>query len=349
MPNGTICQLVKLPVVIGDIVTSVTVDNVTCLDEQAKKIDHIDVVVRDLEGEPIFGGTPPAHANNPENFYPGYHPANCNSPKATFHVGEAVCGPRELKGIRIHGTIHKQIYYVDKHDDVRHLGEDISFTKVIDVRPALIVMNPNNIEIDFRNVDLQVDFDLHKSNRIQQIATISLVIKVVEETQLFISIFPDGCDTATLGIQDSFEDFTGNIPTNWQGENVAPNPNGRTGQAVELGFCPTRPASLVRSVPDVVGGQSYELAFWARSLQKMMNPCAFTLMAQIMYLDASGNPINSVNQTIRSQDLSDTYQPFRISGVAPEGTTSAMLSFVFTPESSNTCAALIDDLTFSPV
>ncbi|GAB6179080.1 hypothetical protein JCM14036_03990 [Desulfotomaculum defluvii] len=351
MPNGTVCQLVNLPVVIGDVVASVTVENVTCLDEQAKKVDHIDVMVRDLEAEPIFGRTiAPDTAGGTANAYPNNHPSFCYSPKTTLHVGEAVCGPRELKGVRIHGTIHKQIYYVDKHDDVRHLGEDIDFTKVIDLNPPLIILHPNNIDIDLRNVELQVDFDLHKSNRIQQIATVSFLIKIVEDTQMFVSIFPNGCEpTATLGIQDTFDDFIGNLPTNWQGENVGPNPSGRTGQAVELGVCPTRPASLARNVPDIVGGQTYALTFWARSLEKMADPCCFTLLAQIIFLDASGNPIDTVRQTIRSQDLSDTYRQFSISGTAPEGTTAAMLGFVFTPESYNTCSVLIDDLTFAPV
>ena len=95
-------------------------------------------------------------------------------------------------------------------------------------------------------------------------------------------------------------------------------------------------------------GQSYELTFWARSLEKMTDPCCFTLLAQVMFLDASGNPISTVDQTIHSQDLSDTYRQFRITGTAPEGTASATIGFVFTPEPHNTCSVLMDDLVFAP-
>lgn len=335
MPNGTICQLVKLPLVVGELVDSITVENVTCLDEQAKKVDHIDVVVRDLEADPVF--TSPSQ--------------NCNSPKASIHFGAPICG-RELRRIHIQGTVHKQIYYVTKDDDVRHLGEDVEFSETITLNPPLLINHPQNVEIDFRDVDVNASFDL-RHTRINQVVDISFTLKIVEQTQLYALIYPNGCtpsDTATLGIQDeSFEDWIGNVPANWEGVNVAPNPNGRTGQAAALGACPTLPASLSRNITDVLAGANYQLTFWARSIEIVGDPCSFRLVAQMRFLDASGNVLSTVDQTITAQELNNTYRQFTLNGTAPAGTTSALIGFIFTPDAWNTCAALIDDLSFGQV
>lgn len=339
MPNGTSCQLVNLPLVVADVVDSVSVDNVLCLDEQAKKVDHIDVVVRDLEADPVY--TAPTSEGV------------CNSPKATFHFGDPDCQnqQREIRKINIHGTVHKQIYYVNKDDHVRHLGEDVEFSKSITLKPPLIVNSPQNVEIDFRDVDVELSFDMPRHNRIHQVADVSFTLKIVEDTQLYVVTFPNGCEaTATLGIQDEgFEEWLGNTPVNWESVNVGPNPNGRTGQAAQLGVCPTLPASLARNIPDVLAGANYQMTFWARSIEVLGDPCGFRLVAQIMFLDASGNVLGTAEQTINAQDLNNNYRQFTVNGTAPEGTTSAMLGFVFTPENWNTCSALIDDLTFGQV
>lgn len=340
MPNGTVCQLVKLPVVVGEVVDSVTVESVTCPPEPAKKVDHIDVVVRDLEADPVF--TAPTREGV------------CNSPKATVHFGDPQCEnqPREIRKINVHGTVHKQIFYVDKEDNVRHFSEDINFIKTVTLSPPLIVLEPQNVEIIFRNVDVDVSFELPRPNRIQQVVGVSFTLKIIEQTQLFVSIFPKGCEpTATLGIQDEvFEDWIGNCPAQWQCVNVCPNPNGRTGQAAQLGCCPTQPASMSHNVPDVLPGTAYELTFWARSIEVPRDPCDFTLVAQILYLDAAGSPTGTVQQTITSQQLNDTYRQFRVNGTpVPEGTVSATVGFIFTPQPWNTCAALIDDVTFGQV
>ncbi|GAB6159190.1 hypothetical protein JCM39194_23900 [Desulfotomaculum varum] len=339
MPNGTVCQLVKLPVVVGETVGSVTVDNVTCPPETVKKVDHIDVVVRDLEADPVF--TAPTKDGV------------CNSPKATVHFGDPQCGnqPREIRKINIHGTVHKQIYYVDKNDDVRHMSEDIDFTKTVTLSPPLIVLEPQNVEISFRNVEVNVSFDLPRPSRIQQVVDVSFTLKIVEQTQLYVSVFPNGCEpAATLGIQDeAFEEWLGNCPVLWQCDNVCPSPYGRTGQAAQLGCCPTLPAAMSRTIPDVLPGAAYELTFWARSVEVPRDPCHFTMTAQIQFLDAGGNPTGTAQQTVSSQQLNDTYRQFRVNGTAPAGTAAATVSFTFTPQPWNTCAVLIDDLSFGQV
>ncbi|AEF92955.1 hypothetical protein Desca_0050 [Desulfotomaculum nigrificans CO-1-SRB] len=335
MPNGTTCQLVKLPLVIGEQPASVTVDNVTCLDEQAKKVDHIDVVVRDLEADAVFSGP---H---------GTRAVPC-PPKATKHFG-APCptGPATIRSVNVHGTIHKQIYFVNKDDQVRHMGEDVPFTKAVTIEPPIEVMDPGNLEIDFRNVTLDIDFQLPRPTKIQQVATVSFVLKFVEQRQLWVAVCP-AVPGATAGIQDeSFENWIGNTPALWQSNNVCPNPNGRSGLAAALGCCPTLPAALSQNIADVAAGTTYELTFWTRSIEVPRDPCGFTLQAQIMFSDALGNVIDTRSQAISSQQLSpNNYSQFRISGTAPAGTNSAMVAFSFTPETWNTCAALIDDATF---
>ncbi|WP_238472988.1 hypothetical protein [Desulforamulus profundi] len=71
---------------------------------------------------------------------------------------------------------------------------------------------------------------------------------------------------------------------------------------------------MSRNVPDVLPGTAYELTFWARSIEVPRDPCDFTLVAQILYLDAAGNPTGTVQQTITSQQLNDTYRQFRVNG-----------------------------------
>lgn len=337
MPNGTICQLVKLHLVVGEQVASLTVENVTCPDEQVKKVDHIDVVVRDLEATPVF--TSPLAGE-------------CTSPKETVHFYDPTCTqPSILRRITVTGTIHKQVYYVNRNDDVRHMPEDIPFTRTINISPPITVLNPNNVEIDFRNVDIDLSSDLMGHNKIRQVATVSFLIKVMETRQLWaILCIPPGPNGPVLGIEEeTFEEWIGDCPALWDCVNVCPKPEGRTGLAAALGCCPTLPASLVRTVADIVGGTTYELGFWIRSLKISAPVCEFTVVAQQMFLDAAGNVLSTAQETITANQLNATYRPFRFTGTAPEGTASVMISFIFTPQPWNGCAALIDDVTFGPV
>lgn len=336
MPNGNHCQLVKLHLVAGEQVASINVENVICPDEQVKKVDHIDVVVKDLKADPIF--TSPAQAGGP-----------CPSPKDTVHFYDPTCTqPMVIRRINVSGTIHKQVYYVNRNDDVRHMPEDIPFTRSININPPITILNPNNVEIDFRNVDVDLTAELMGHNRIRQNVNVSFLVKVLETRQLWAIICapPNG---PVLGIEEeTFEDWIGDCPALWDCVNVCPSPKGRTGLGAALGCCPTLPASLLRTVPGIVAGTTYELTFWARSKQTGKNPCDFTLVAQFMFLDGTGNLIQTVQETVTAQQLNDTYRQFRFAGTAPQGTGSVMVGFVFTPQPWNTCMAIIDDVSFGP-
>lgn len=362
MPNGfTGCVLVKLPIVIADIVDSITVDNVTCLEEQAKKVDHIDVRVEDLEADPVYGG--PVVSPN----------SICTSPKATVHFGDPVCGPRELKSITVHGNIHKQIYYVNRDDDVRHMGEDVPFTKSVKLNPPLLIDNPGNVDIEFKDVDVDVDFELPRASRIQQVATVSFTLKITEDQQLFIQtcIPTEGLIGQQVLANTGFEAFTGCILAVWQQNNVAPGQPGRNGGfSVGLGGppagvngngngCtanPANPASLVQQIPAEVlrPGLRYQFCFYAQEV----SPAApgpttdYTLTARVVFRDAAGNPINSAAVTSLTEgDINSAWKQVCVtSNAAPEGAVSGTVEIEFTPVTpefgaANGAYVLIDDAT----
>lgn len=362
MPNGfTGCVLVKLPIVIADVVDSITVDNVTCLEEQAKKVDHIDVSVRDLEADPVFSG--PISGN------PGHV---CTSPKATVHFGEPVCGTRELKSITIHGEIHKQIYYVNREDDVRHMGEDIPFTKTVKLNPPLVITNPNNIDIDFKDVDVDVSFELPRASRIMQSTTVSFTLKITEDQQIYIAtcLPTDGLVGQQVLQNTGFEAFTGCVLNVWQQSNVAPGQPGRNGGfSVGLGGppangatgCTANPAevaSLVQQIPPEVirPGLRYEFCFYVQEIAPtLIGPVTdYTLEARVVFRDAAGNPVNSAAvQTIQDENINSTWKQVCLtSNPAPEGAVSGTVELLFTPNNpqfgaANGAYVLIDDATLT--
>ena len=345
MPNGTLpldCVLVKLPIVLADVPGSISVDNVTCLEEVARKVDHIDVVVRDLEADPHFTTE-----------------VGCNSPKATIHFGEPQCGPSFIRSITIHGEIHKQIYYVNKDDDVRHMAEDIPFTKNIVLNPPLPVSNPGNVDIDFRNVDVNVDFELPRASRIQQVATISFVLKITEDQQVFIRVCPspDQICGPELVADPSLENWLGdNTPVAWSASNVVRSDTAHTGTySAQLGDNRQESANLSQTINATFAraGLNYRMCFWARSVapeaQIGTQANQFTLTAELVFFDANGNRLAGSTVTRTGTELSNGWQQICAQNVtAPEGTALALVSFLFEPNNvqpPNGSAVLIDDVS----
>lgn len=344
MPNGITqvgnCVLVKLPIVIADIPGSVNVDNVTCLDEQAKKVDHIDVVIRDLEADAVFSGP---H---------GTRAVPC-PPKATKHFGEPCPpGPSTIRSINVHGTVHKQIYFVNRDDDVRHMAEDVPFTKNIHLRPPLEVENPNNISIDFRDVDVNADFQLPRATRIQQNITINFVLKVTEDQQIWIQTCPPpetipGRElVANAGLEDWINATT---PAIWSASNVARSDAAHSGQfAALLGSNVTNPAALSQRLdPTVVRpGLQYTLCFWARIFtpQTIGGTPNFALTAQLAFYDEAGNRIGTAPVNVAG--LTTNYVQFCSNATTPpNGTSFAQVEFSFQPGPNNNSGVLIDDVS----
>lgn len=364
MPNGNSnglpfggCVLVKLPIVIADIVDSIKVDNVTCLDEMAKKVDHIDVRVEDLEADPVWSGP---ITGNP-------HHKPCTSKKATFHPYDKECGVRKLKSVNIHGNIHKQIYYVNRDDQVRHMSEDIAFTENIEPDADIFVDNVDNVDFEFKNVDIDVSFHLPRATRIQQHTTVSFTLKISEDQQLFIqTCIPDsGLIGTQLLSNASFETFTGcQLSDGWGQSNAAAGQPGRNnGYSVGLGGQLQNPggtgtpcqvsageqASIFQNIPSAAlrPGLVYEFCFWARDNANGQIGIVenYNLEARIRFLDANGQTINSVQTERRSfsQITNNWTQVCLTSTPVPEGTVSGVVEIVFIPETGNTAFVLIDD------
>lgn len=356
MPNGLLpvfvageCVLVKLPIVLADIPASVMVDNVVCLPEQAKKVDHIDVVVRDLEAEPVFSPTMVA----------GVGP--CPSPKNTVHFGDPQCvSPSEIRRINVTGTLHKQVYYVDRNDDVRHMGEDVPFRKSVELRPPLVVGRPGNVDVDFREVDVDLSFEMLKASRVQQIANITFVLKVTEDQQVYIQTCfpPDALIGQQVLANTGFEAFAGNVLAFWGGSNYVTGQPGRLlgGFSVGLGGPPplgnpTNTASLIQQIPPAAirPGLRYEFCFYIQEVTPVAGVVDYTVTARVVFVDAAGNTINSAQvETIQDEALTPGVwvQRCLLSNPAPQGAASGYVQILFTPNDPlNTGYVLIDDAT----
>lgn len=365
MPNGLFpvafagqCVLVKLPIVIADVPASVMVDNVLCLPEQARKVDHIDVVVRDLEAEPIYSA--PLMA--------GVGP--CPSPKATIHFGDPTCvSPSEIRRINVSGTLHKQVYYVDRNDDVRHVGEDVPFRRSVELRPPLLVGAPQNIDIDFRDVDVDLTFEMMKASRVQQTANITFVLKITEDQQVFIQTCPP--PDVLIGQQvlsnTGFEAFAGNVLAVWGGSNYVTGQPGRLlgGFSVGLGGPPADPqnptapfanpanvASLVQQIPPgaIRPGLRYEFCFFIQEVIPLLGATVdYTVEARVVFVNTAGTVINSTGVVIvQDEELTpgNWVQRCLLSSPAPEGAASGYVQIVFTPNNpANVGYVLIDDAT----
>jgi hypothetical protein len=95
------------------------------------------------------------------------------------------------------GIIHKQIFYVDPDNVVRHVGEDIPFMLTVEI-PGV---NPDNPFLDVQNYLLAIDVDhtltpattVHPGSLMQKVVA-DILVKVSEWTQLDvvtkIDIFP---------------------------------------------------------------------------------------------------------------------------------------------------------------
>jgi len=338
--------------VLADVPGSVAVDNTTCLDEMAKKVDHIDVVVRDLEADPVFTG--PITAGQA-----------CTSPKATVHFGEPVCGPRNLKSIVVHGTVHKQIYYVNREDNVRHMGEDIHFTKTIDLSPPLPVDNPGNVDIDFKDVDVDVSFELPRPTRINQVATVTFTLKITQDQQIFIQtcVPTEQLIGQQVLANTGFEAFAGNVLDVWSASNIVTGQPGRNGgfsvglggpafvNNTPTGASPTNTASLVQQIPmtDLRPGLCYQLCLWLEEVIPTGATANYTVEARVVFRDATGAPINSAASiTLTSDQINTTWvQRCVTSNPAPENVVSGSVEIVFTPGSNNGAYVLVDDATLT--
>ena len=343
-PELVRCVKIKVPVVIAETEEAqVVVDTTFCLPELAKKVDHIDVMVQDLEADPVFVHQDESTWNISMSKKWPHH----------FTMG-LPSGRAFLKKVIIHGVLHKQIYYVNQDDQVKHVGEDIPFTKTLDFPEPEPVVDIDDVEIQFHGKRADVTWDLVRASRLQQTGVILIRVKAVEQRQLFVQVCPspDKCPKDKNILRDpSFEQWVGNTPLLWGATNVFRSDNARTGSfAAGLGRDTNLPSAVFQTTNKVVPGNMYRLCFWAQRLQILPANCDFTLEAQVSFFDAAGDLLDTQSQSWSDEQIPTTYRQFCLNvGPVQEDAAFALVRIAVqvptgvTPP--NNCRVVVDDVT----
>lgn len=343
-PNRVNCIKVKLPVVLAEAEAQIVVDNTTCLPELAKKIDHIDVMVQGLEADPVF-----VHENESSwsvSFNKKFPHHHCERPGRAF-----------VKKVIVHGVLHKQIYFVNQNDDVRHFGEDIPFTKMIELSEPEPVIDVDDVTVTFPRAKVDISWELVRASRLQQTGIIIVRIKVVEERQIFIQTCPPisaKCPKGNLLRDPGFEQWVGNVPILWGSTNVArdtTNVHGGT-SAVLLGAVPGAPAAVFQNVLRVSPENSYRLCFWARLAPPQTGTCStYDVTASVVFYDADGEVLASEQENFPGNTINTAFRKFCSDEItAPDDTNYAQVLITFNPTTTaNTCQVIIDDASFECV
>ena len=342
-PELVRCVKIKVPVVIAEAEEAqVVVSNTFCLPELAKKVDHIDVMVQDLEADPVF-------------VYENENTWNIAMSKDWPHwlTWGFPAGKAFIKKVIVHGVFHKQIYYVNQEDAVRHVGEDIPFTKTIELDEPVPVVDVDDVEIQFGGKRADVTWDLVRASRLQQTGVIEIRIKVVEMRQLFVQVCPspEKCPKNVNVLRDpGFEHWVGDTPLLWGSTNVfrvddEANPRGGS-FAAGLGATPTLPAAVFQTVRQVAEGNMYRLCFWAMRLPIIPPACDFTLEAQVSFFNAAGDLVDTQSQSWGDDQVGTAWRQFCLNvGPVAEDVTFALVRIALqVPVNSlNNCRVAIDD------
>jgi len=349
-PERVKCVKVNVPVVLAEEEVEIVIDNTSCLPELVMKIDHIDVRVKDVEVEPMFIHERPSREDmdfmedNP--FHMEHHHMN----------NERVS---KIKTLVIHGTLHKQIYYVNKDNDVKHTAEDIPFTKTVHLSNKVLVMDEDQVSATFKRASANIKWELVKASRLHQTGMVHIRVKLIEEREIFVQVCPrieptGKCDRVNLLRDPSLEAWSDYLmPVFWGGSNLSRSTRAHSGRyAAAIGrFAPSDSGSLSQTIHrGLKRGQHFKLTFFAQE------HCAeggghgnrFTLTANVVYYDAMGMEVDMVSKKFTSGDIpNDSYGSFSVdAGKIHEDAVAAMVCFVFEPEKNNTNTVIIDDVSF---
>ncbi|TYO93368.1 DUF3794 domain-containing protein [Desulfallas thermosapovorans] len=331
-PDNVLCVKVKVPVVLAEVEVQVVVDNIATLPEVAQKIDHIDARLDDFEARPVF-----VHENGDrwisvieeegwERF--GWHRKQHRQPV--------------VKKVLISGTLHKQIYYVDKNDHVKHIGEDIPFTKEVTLDAAQPVVDENDVFVQLHHKKIDMRWSLRRGSRLSQTGVMIFRVKVVEERQIFVQVCPklnERCPRGINLIRDGGLTAwaTDTVPIFWSGSNIL-----RFGSAL-LGADPSEPAALFqtidRSFPGISPDGRYRLCFDAREIpgykEAQQGTASYTLTAEVLMFDQSGNIISSETRSWNASQIpDDNFTNLCFNGTTPGETTEVLVRFSFVPINS---------------
>ncbi len=341
-PETLRCMKIKVPVVIAETEAQVVVDTTLHLPELAKKIDHIDVSVRNLEADPVF-----VHEN--ESTW------NMSIKKKWPHFFDQhlPAGRAFVKKIIVHGVLHKQIFFVGQDDIVKHVGEDVPFTRTIDLREPEPVIDVDEVEIQFPSARADITWDLVRPSRLQQTGVVIVRLKVAEQRQVFVVVCPapEKCPKDVNILRDpSFEHWVGNTPLLWGATNVF-RAAGRTGEfGAGLGLDPTLPAAVFQTTNRIVPGFMYRLCFWAQRLQILPPNCEFTLEAQVSFFNARGDLIDTQSQSWSDEQVPTTFRQFCLNvGPVAEDAAFALVRIAMQVPTGvqppNNCQVAVDDVS----
>lgn len=329
------CIEVKVPVVVAESDVEVVIDSVITLPELAIKVDKIITSVRDLKGNPVF-------VEEDEQ---------TTGPITVVELGEMEPRRVIVKKVVVSGTLHKQIFYVNKNNEVKHTSEDLTFSKLVELKEPKRVHKRRDVFIDFKNIDIDVNFELQRASRLHQTAVLSLTAKAVEDRQIFVQTCPKPkeCPAGNLLRDGGFEVWAdATHPVFWGASNVAQTTLVHSGAfAAEIGrLNPALPGSLFQMVTrGIVGGRQYRLTFW--TMEDVLGATsAFTVNAEVVFFDEFGKQIGIGSQSLASTAIPDTaYSQVQFTTpVTDANVASAMVRFSFTPAAGNTNTAKIDDV-----
>ncbi|MFZ5642761.1 MAG: DUF3794 domain-containing protein [Bacillota bacterium] len=346
-PNTLRCMQIKVPVVLAEAEAQIVVDTTFCLPELAKKVDHIDVSLRDLEADPVFVHQDESTWNMS---------ISNNWPILNSHQMPA--GRAFVRKVIVHGTLHKQIFYVNMEDTVKHVGEDIPFTKTIDLAEPVPVIDVDDVEVQFHGSRADVTWDLVRASRLQQTGVIMIRVKVSEQRQIFVAVCPAvaECPRGNLLLDPSFEQWIGNTPLLWGSTNVfREDVLVRTGShAAGLGLNTAIPAAVFQTVRKVSPGFHHRLCFYAAKQTPAAAPnCDFVLEAQVQFFDAQSRLIDTQSQSWDDAQVPTSFKQFcvDVDPVGPEAS-FALVRIAMQPQAPppggapNNCWVIVDDASF---
>lgn len=342
-PDMVRCVKLKVPVVIAETEEAqIIVDTTFCMPELAKKIDHIDIMVQDLEADPVF-------IHQDESTW------NISMSKNWPHFQTwGVHGGRAfLKKIIVHGVLHKQIFFVNKDDQVKHVAEDIPFTKTVELDEPVPVIDVDDVEIQFHGKRADVTWDLVRAGRLRQTGVVLVRIKVVEQRQVFVQVCPspEKCPKNVNVLRDpGFEQWVGNTPLLWGATNVVriSDPVRSGSFAAGLGEDPNLPAAVFQTVRRVAPDNMYRLCFFALRQQLTTATCNFTLEAQVQFFNSEGNLIDTQSQSWDASQVGTSFRQFCLNaGPVAEDTSFALVRIAMQVDGGpNQCRVIIDDASF---
>ncbi len=339
-PDNVLCVKIKVPVVLAEEEVQVVVDNITTLPELAQKVDHIDARLDEFNARPVF-----LHEN-------GNRWLSVIEEEGWERFGWRWREHRQpvVKKVLVDGVLHKQIFYVDKHDTVKHVGEDIPFSKDITLDEPQPVVNEEDVFVQLHHKKIDMRWDLRRGSRLQQTGVLIFSIKVVEERQIFVQVCPRldrKCARGVNLIRDGqFEAWaTDNTPIFWGASNVV-----RENGGARMGAIPNETAALFQTVrEDLVSNATYRLCFDATEIPGVMDiiggTASFTLTAELIFFDRFGRQVEYTAQSYTATQIPDNSSTrLCINAVAPRETREVLVRFTFDPNALNTSAVIVDNV-----